>query len=293
MNNSELPNPISFESAIEKFTTHLKSQKRSTATIVAYKGDLEQLKRYLSGQKITQATTVTPEYLNSFIASMNTGYTAKSVSRKINSLKTFFKFLLSAKLNPKDPSITLQHPKYETSAPRTLTAEECRALRDACRLDIRLGSIIEIMLQTGIKISELANLRVDDVKKTELHIGPLENNPARDIPLFRSSSVSIQNYLAIRPKVEDDHLFITKSGRPLLIRNIRTAIDRYFRIAGIKGSKVNDIRNTFVAFQLKAGVNLEYLSKIVGHKRLSSTSKYLSDFKPNLSPSASTKLVEL
>ncbi len=293
MNTNELPNPVSFEVAIEKFVGYLKSQKRSSATIIAYKGDLEQLKKYLLGQKITQATTVTVEFLNNFIATMNSGYTAKSVSRKINSLKTFFKFLLFAKLNSKDPSVSLQHPKYETSAPRILTPEECRALRDSCRLDIRLNSVIELMIQTGIRISELANLRLEDVKKTEIHIKALENNPARDIPLFRSSIVSIQNYLAIRPKVEDDHLFVTKSGRPLLIRNIRTAVDRYFRIAGIKGSKVNDIRNTFVAFQLNAGVDLEYLSKMVGHKRLSSTSKYISELKPNLSSASSTKLVEI
>lgn len=289
---SELPNPISFELAIEKFVAYLKSQKRSSATIIAYKGDLEQLKKYLINQKITQATTVTAEYLNNFLATLN-GYTAKSVSRKINSLKTFFKFLLSSKLNPKDPSASLQHPKYETSAPRILTTEECRALRDACRLDIRLSAIIEIMLQTGLRISELANLRLEDVKKIEIHIKPLENNSTRDIPLFRSSIVSVQNYLAIRPKVTDDHLFVTKSGRPLLIRNIRTAVDRYFRIADIKGSKVNDIRNTFVAFQLNAGVNLEYLSKMVGHKRLSSTSKYISELKPNLSSHPLTRLVEI
>jgi integrase/recombinase XerC/integrase/recombinase XerD len=70
-------------------------------------------------------------------------------------------------------------------------------------------------------------------------------------------------------------LFITKTGRPLLIRNIRTAIDRYFRIAGIEGAKVNDLRHTFIAHHLMAGTPITTLSKLVGHKRLSTTERYL------------------
>lgn len=289
---SDLPNPISFDSALSKFTVKLQSQKRSTATITAYSGDLTQLKKYLGDHRITQATTVQTQHLQDYLDNLSsTGYTPKSVSRKINSLKTFFKFLSSEGLAPTNPAETLIHPKYETAQPRVLTEPEYRSLRDACRLDIRMCAIIELLLQTGIRISELANLHLEDVKKNEIVVKAQENNPARTVPLGKSAVAAIANYLAIRPKVTDLHLLVTKTGRPLLVRNIRTAIDRYFRQAGIKGAKVNDLRHTFIAHQLEAGADPTYLAKIVGHKRLSSTEKYLGFLK---SPSqTSTKLIEL
>jgi site-specific recombinase XerD len=289
---ADLPNPISFESAQEKFITFLRNQKRSSATVTAYAGDLSQLKEYLNSHRITQATTIQTEHLQDFLDTLTQkSYTPKSISRKINSLKTFFKFLLQEGLTTANPAAPLTHPKYESAPPRVLTPEEYHRLRDACRLDIRMCAIIEILLQTGIRISELANLHLEDIKKNEMVIRPAENNPQRLVPLNRSASGAIQNYMAIRPKVEDGHLFVTKSGRPLLVRNIRTAIDRYFRQAKVQNAKVNDLRHTFIAYQLQSGLDPVYLAKMVGHKRLSSTEKYFGFVKPTAS--GSTKLVEL
>lgn len=292
--NDNLINPISFEAALEKFLANLRLQKRSSATIVAYSSDINQLKTHLGNQRITQATTVQTPHLEDFIRHISTnGYTAKSVSRKINSIKTFFKFLLENGLHNIDPASPLTHPKYETTPPRVLTAEEFKSLRDATRLDIRMSAVVEILLQTGLRISELANLRVEDVHKNELQVQAWENNPARIVPLGKTAVSAIQNYIAIRPKVNDNHLFVTKTGRPLLVRNIRTSIDRYFKIAGIKGAKVNDLRHTFVAHQLAGGVDPEFLSKTVGHKRLTSTSKYLDHTKTPTNLAFSSKLIEL
>lgn len=288
-----LPTPISFETALEKFIADLKNQKRSSATVIAYNSDLLQLKNHFVEKRITQVTTLTSQHLEDYLVVLSgNGYTAKSVSRKINSLKTFFKFLNQTGLTTINPTTGLAHPKYETSAPRTLTPLEYKSLRDAVRLDIRMSAVVELLLQTGMRISELANLHLDDVKKGELHIRALENNPSRNIPLNRAAFVAVQNYLNIRPKVKDDHLFVTKTGRPLLIRNIRTTIDRFFRNAGVKNARVNDLRHTFVAYQLTAGCEPQYLSQIVGHKRLSSTTKYLDYIKSPSFPNSS-KLVEL
>src|SRR3989344_2411188 len=111
---NSLPEPVSFESALEKFKTYLTSQKRSSATIIAYASDLSQLRAHLATQRITQATTVQTTHLEDFISSvMGKNYTPKSISRKINSLKTFFRFLHSTGLLPENPSTPLTHPKIE------------------------------------------------------------------------------------------------------------------------------------------------------------------------------------
>lgn len=287
-----LPNPVSLETAMSQFETYLKSQKRSSSTLIAYNSDLSQLRQYLISHRITQATSVATPHLQDYVNHLSgNSYTPKSVSRKINSLKTFFKFLSFQKIIPLNPAIPLSHPKFSTLPPRILSPLEYRGLQDAVRLDIRMSAIIELLLQTGIRISELANLHLEDIKKNELYIRSQESNPARTIPLNKSAATSIQNYLAIRPQVGDDHLIITKTGRPLLIRNIRTSIDRYFKLAGVKNAKVNDLRHTFIAHQLASGVDPKVLSKIVGHKRLTSTTKYLDYVKPSSPPT--TKLAEL
>ncbi|HJZ06213.1 hypothetical protein A2634_02080 [Candidatus Amesbacteria bacterium RIFCSPHIGHO2_01_FULL_48_32] len=290
---ASLPDPISFDTALEKFTSHLKSQHRSSSTSIAYIGDLAQLRSYLETHRITQATTVQTQHLEEFVTQLGEkNYTPKSISRKINSLKTFFKFLHQTGLHNSNPASPLTHPKYTTPPPRILTQEEYSKLRDACRLDIRVCAIVEILLQTGMRISELANLRLEDIKKNELFIRPLENNPERSIPLNRQATIAIQNYLSLRPTTADTHLFVTKTGRPLLIRNIRTSIDRYFKKAGLSNIKVNDLRHTFIAHQLSNGVLPEVIHKHVGHRRISSTEKYL-EFIKITATTTSSKLLEL
>ena len=274
--NDNLPNPISFETALTSFFKHLTEFKRSSATITAYKSDLLQLSKYMEEHRITQATTVTTAHLNEFVAYLSSnGYIPKSVSRKINSMKTFFKFLVSNDSITTNPSTSVVHPKFTVAPPRMLSAQEFKSLRDACRLDIRMNAVIELLLQTGIRIGELANIKMEDYRKNELYIRPFENNPGRTVPLGKNTMSALANYLAIRPDVYEQAFFVTKTGRPLLIRNMRAAIDRYFRIAGIKSVKVNDLRHTFVVAQIQGGVDFTYLAKILGHKRDVSINRYL------------------
>jgi site-specific recombinase XerD len=231
---------------------------------------------FLEDLKKNHVHEVTTGDIQAFLAKLgNEGYTPKSVSRKINSTRTFYRFLKVNEYVTDDPSLLVSHPKYQLAAPRILTPTEYRALRDAARNDSRMFAVIELLLQTGIRIGELANLRLSDILKDSLHILPFEKHEERIVPLNKSAQAALNKYLDIRPKVTDDHVFVTKSGKPFLIRNIRTAVERYFRLAEIKGAKVNDLRHTFVAHHLKHGVSLVMLSKVLGHKRLSTTERYL------------------
>ena len=148
-------------------------------------------------------------------------------------------------------------------------------MRDACRQDARTSAIVELFLQTGIRISELAALSLTDIKNKELIIATQGKQEKRRIPLNKAAKEALERYLKKRPKVQEKRVFITKTGRPFLIRNIRTVIDRYFKVAGIADAKVNDLRHTFIIHHLSNGVSLTTISKIVGHKRLSTTEKYL------------------
>ena len=274
---------ITLKKGHQEFVDHLKKKNRSSSTVLAYGKDIEQLVEFLTQLDKTHVHEITKGDIEAFMAKLtSTGYTLKSVSRKTNSTKTFFKFLKIQEYISDDPATLITHPKFQTKPPRILSKTEYAALRDACRNDVRTYAIVELLLQTGIRIGELARIRVDDVKLTEtgkngeLNVIPYEGNPGRVVPLNKSAMEAVGNYLKIRPQTKDRALFITKTGRPLLVRNIRSTIDRYFKMAEIPNAKVNDLRHTFVAHHLKKGASLVLVSKIAGHKRLSTTEKYLA-----------------
>jgi site-specific recombinase XerD len=262
--------------AHKEFLEFLKSKKHSSATILAYGKDIEQLTSFLEELEREHIHEVSKEDIQAFLGKLSEkGYTPKSLSRKLNSTRTFYRFLKINEYITDDPSLLVSHPHYELAAPRMLKPTEYRALRDAARNDARMYAIIELLLQTGIRIGELADLRIADILTNELRIRQHEKHAERNVPLNKSAKEALTRYLQSRPQMNDDHIFITKSGKPFLVRNIRTSIERYFRIVGIEDAKVNDLRHTFVAHHLKHGVSLVLLSKMLGHKRLSTTERYL------------------
>jgi site-specific recombinase XerD len=274
MNN----NLASLKGAIDKFLTHLKNENRSSNTIIAYENDLKQLVGFVEPKNITGVDQIKTDHIKAFKNHLlkEKEYTKKTVSRKLNSIKSFFRFLTDSGVIKQDPANNIAHPKIKQKLPRILSPLEYRALRDVCRDDPRSYAIIELMLQAGLRISEVANLEIADIQEDKIIIRPYESHDGRVIPLNKAAKRAIEDYLEERPKTKkSNNLFITKNGNPLLVRNIRNSLNRYFKIAEIKDVYVNNLRDTFVVQQLKAGVPLNVVSQIIGHKRISSTEKYL------------------
>jgi site-specific recombinase XerD len=264
--------------AVTAFKSHLASQGRASATILAYSKDIEQLANFVAKSGKSNLSEVTKEDIDAFKDSLaEQNYTTKSISRKINSIKSFFAYVIANGAISENPATNVTHPKYDIKPPRILNKIEYRALRDACREDLRMAAIVELLLQTGMRISELANLKIADIdlNTNQITIRAYESHPERVIPLNQPVKESLARYMETRPKSGNTYVFITKTGNAFLIRNIRSNLDRYFRIAGIENAKVNDLRHTFIAQQLTSGSPLVYISKLVGHKRLSTTEKYL------------------
>lgn len=288
--------PMLLSDAHQQYEDSLRQVGKAEATITAYSKDVEQLINFVGRKGKTQVDEVMGDDIREFKEVLKKRrYTGKSISRKINSIKSFFRFLEDKDEINANPAQDVQHPKYETAPPRVLSKVEYRALRDACRSDDRMYAVIELLLQTGMRISELANLKLEDVDmdRNIIHIRAQKSRGARKIPLNTAAKNAILEYLEIRPRARERVVFLTKTCRPFLVRNIRTAIDRYFRLAGIKDAKVNDLRHTFIVEQLKAGTPLVYVSQLVGHKRITTTEKYLKlvEDEPVLNPNV--KIEEL
>ena len=280
---------LSLRDLHEKYTQSLKDAGKANATIIAYSKDIEQLVEFVSKKGKNQPQEVVSDDIDEFKELLKKQrYTGKSVSRKINSIKSFFRYLISEKAIETNPADIISHPKYDQTPPRILSKIEYRALRDAARGDARMYSIIEILLQTGMRISELASMQMTDLDfdHNVIHIQAQNSRGQRKVPMNQAAKNALQDYLQVRPRAREKTVFLTKTCRPFLVRNIRTAIDRYFRLAGIKEAKVNDLRHTFIVEQLKAGTPLVYISQLVGHKRITTTEKYLKMVDtPEMNPS--------
>jgi site-specific recombinase XerD len=273
---------IKLDIAHKQFIKKLEDEGKSSSTLVAYKKDIEQLIDHLQKQNISLVSEIELKHLEEFMDKLGAqSYTLKSISRKTNATKTFFRFLHASKHVVQNVADLLKHPKVEIRAPRILSKMEYRALRDAARDDLRSYAMIEILLQTGATISELADIRLEnlDIKSEpgNLFVPKKNNREARNIPLNRSVVEAIRKYIDNqRPNMDkSNNLFITKTGKALLVRNIRSTINRYFKLAGVEKATVNDLRHTFVAHHLANGVSILHISKIAGHKRISTTERYL------------------
>ena len=261
---------------LPKFIESLETRGRSPATILAYKSDLTQLIDFLIKKSKVLPEQVYSSDLDAFrYTLLAEKYTPKSVSRKLNAVKTFFRWLITENVLTNDPSSSVAHPKIENSLPKFMSQLEYRALRDVSRSDVRIAAIVELILQTGLRISEVASLKTADVKEGVLKIESYATQPERTVPLNKPASDALNLYLTIRPKSDSPYLFISKNGKPLAVRNIRASVARYMQRAELPNYSVNDLRTTFIVENLKNGVDIVLLSQVSGHKRLSTTERYL------------------
>lgn len=266
----------SLKNLLPKFIQNLEGLKRSPSTILAYRADLEQLIDHLQEKsKVTPDAILQTDVETFRDTLLSKKYTPKSVSRKLNAVKTFFRWLIAEKVITTSPAEGVAHPKIDSNSPKFLSPLEYRALRDVVRDDPRIAAIVELILQTGIRISEVANLKITNLKDGEIAIDAYATQPKRSVPLNAPAKQALDDYLKDRPKTDSEFLFVSKNGKPLAVRNIRAAIDRYMQKSDIPQFSVNDLRTTFIIENLKDKVDLVSLSKIVGHKRLSTTERYL------------------
>ncbi len=265
---------FSIDKAYNLFIEELKKTKLSSATILAYSADIKQLLEFLNKKSLNNLFEVTSKHLINFQTKLKKkNYSLVSLVRKINAFRKFFKFCHQNNFTDHNPASGLIAPRLEKSLPRILSKMEYRALRDTCRKDPRTYALIELFLQTGLKVSEVANLTIEDIKKDKLIVK--SKGLSREIPLTSSVSQALEKYLKVRPKSQSQKIFITKNGTPLLVRNMSTILMRCFREAEIQNASLNSLRHTWIVHQLANGLSLQTVSQLAGHKRVSTTAAYL------------------
>jgi site-specific recombinase XerD len=166
-----------------------------------------------------------------------------------------------------------------------LTEGEYKRLLDAVRHETRDAAVIELLLQTGIRLSELTRIELQDIKlptkitRDVTNVGSVhifgKGRKERTITLNWKACKAIRAYLAIRPRVYDDHLFITKFDRGLSPRSVQYLVEKYLDEANVIGASVHTLRHTFATQHVKRGTKLDVIRQVLGHESLKTTSIYV------------------
>ena len=283
---------ISLEKAYNSYAKWLEGKELSKTTKIAYSTDIKQLYNFLQSENITDLSLVDHNHLNKFQQSLSKkGCKPVSLARKINAFRNFFNLFLKKGYIKNNPVSSITSPKFDKNPPRILSKMEYRALRDSCKNNPRTYVLIELFLQTGIKVSEAANLKICDFQNNKIIIKS-NSNKQREIPLPPSAKKALEKYLSVRPTGRCQNIFITKNDTPLLVRNMTTILMRSFRETEIKNASLNSLRHTWIYHQITYGIPLQLVSQLAGHKRISTTAIYLAFIEKKAS-NPKTKLKEL
>jgi site-specific recombinase XerD len=282
---------------LNEFVDFLNANNKTNSTIIAYKKDVEQLAETNAKKALIEYTELDIAHAIDYFINVK-GLTRKTASRKLNSIRAFYKYLVDKRIIKVNPSLKVTHPKYRLNKPRVLRPTEYLALKEVSRDNKRLYAMIEILLQTGIRIGELSRLKVKNVNFShnpcQLFIEKFDSTPERRINLSEKAEICLRRYMQDQDITDPERpLFTTKKGTAIQIRNVRNSIDIALNKAKIKNACVNDLRNTFILHQLSSGVSIKTIASYVGHKNEVTTLRYIKLLKKKYKPNGADRIREL
>jgi integrase/recombinase XerC len=297
---------------VHEFLNYLKFEKRfSPHTAKCYGADLEQFSQFLIGRSDSSrhadehahaggtATAVAVKLdqlllsadvnsVRAYLAALNEKqYSKSTIARKLATLRSFYKFLVKRNQLSSNPVMAVRTPKQDKRLPRFLEYEQVKKLLETPPMDSWLGArdraIMETLYSTGVRVSELVALNMDDVDflGEVVHIRG-KGKKERIVPIGTSALQVIQHYMEFRnkrahsnPNFDSKVLFVNKHGRRLSTRSVRRKMDKYLRMAGLDPNiSPHTLRHSFATHMLNNGADLRSVQELLGHQSLSTTQVY-------------------
>jgi integrase/recombinase XerC len=271
---------------ISSFCDYLLHQKRSSPhTVVAYKKDLEQFSQFLSGQFAqSNITEVNSQIIRSWIVSLlEDEISTTTINRKISTLKTFFKYLQKNEIIDNNPLLKIITPKTKKSLPVFVNEKEIYNLFENITFrnnleEIQNKLILELLYSTGIRLSELIEIKINSIDLNNLTIKVLgKRNKERIIPISNNLKKEIENFLELRLEIDSNYnnLFLTKNNKKLYPKFVYRLVNNYLSIVTkISKKSPHVLRHTFATHMLNNGADLNTIKEILGHSSLSATQVY-------------------
>lgn len=274
---------------INNYINYLEFEKRySQHTISAYKKDIDQFFEYISDQyDVFKEADVDDQMIRSWLAQlMDDGLSAKSVNRKISSIKNYFKYLIRNNKLSKNPSLQIIGPKQNKRLP--VFVEEVKMdLLFQLEIDqedfemVRNQLILELFYTTGIRRAELIGLKMKDILNSQNLIKVLgKRNKERLLPISEEVKNHIHHYIKLRnAQIENaqdiEFLFITKKAKKLYPKLVYRLVNSYLSQVSTQDKKSPHVlRHTFATHMLNNGADLNAVKELLGHTSLAATQIY-------------------
>ena len=264
----------------EEFFNSLKAEKdASPHTLTAYTNDLKEFSLFID-KKPAEINHID---IRSYLASLHYKKLMKSsISRKLATIRSFFKYLHREGIIKKNPAKLVSSPKVQRNLPKFLTVDEAFALMNAPKGDTfqegRDKAILELLYSSGLRVSELTLLDINDfdIKESLVRVKG-KGKKERIIPVGSKAVKALQNYLPERIliKKKSRALFLNRRGGRLTQRSVRRIVDKYSRMIALKSNiSPHALRHTFATHLLHGGADLRSIQELLGHSSLSTTQKY-------------------
>lgn len=276
------------QAVMQSFLTHQRVEKGlAENSIQAYRRDLNRFVRWVEQQGKTLAQ-LTRDDIVDFLGSLyRARLDSRSVARYLATLRGFFRFALAEGAVRTDPTQNLESPKVWKKLPGFLSLEEVERLLAApdpsTVLGLRDKAMLELLYGTGLRVSELINLRVADIERNAGYLRCLgKGNKERLVPIGRPALAALEMYLREgRPKLMraggplPPWLFLSRSGRKLTRVAFWKTLRRYGRMAGIRSKfSPHTLRHSFATHMLERGADLRSVQMMLGHADISTTQIY-------------------
>lgn len=274
------------ETYIAGFVNYLQDVKKSSKnTILSYQRDLNKFFAYLEDMKVKDIKKVNNTSLNSYVLLMEKeNFATSTISRNIATLKAYFNYLFKQGIVTDDPAEKLKAPKIEKKLPGILSVEEVTLLLDQpsgnSNKEIRDKAMLELLYATGIRVSELISLTLDDVNITSGYIRVSEGSRERIIPFGSVARTALKSYLKnARPGMiateSETVLFTNCSGQPMSRQGFWKVLKQYAKRAGIEADITpHTLRHSFAAHLVENGADLRSVQEMLGHSDVSTTQIY-------------------
>jgi len=271
----------------ESFINYLKNEKRySSHTIVAYKNDLDQFVLFCT-EMIGEFNVkeVDSKLVRSWVVSlMEQNLSPRSASRKVTTVKTFFKYLMREQVVDNNPAVNIPLPKIRKKLPNFVEEESLHHLLDDGYFSddfcgIRDKLIIYLLYGTGIRLAELQGLKESDFDKKEYLIKVIgKRNKERVIPYPRSINNLLELYVDIRNKevgLNTSSLLVTDKGKPVYEKLIyRVVKNNLTKVTSLEKKSPHVLRHTYATHLLNKGADLNAVKELLGHSNLAATQVY-------------------
>src|SRR6266436_2512337 len=277
---------ITLGKGLATFLNALSGKNRSAATIRAYQTDISQFIAFLHDTNVSIHTPAevekidVMEYLTSCAKRELTGIAR---ARKLSAIREYFRFLEGVGVITKSPTTGIETPKREKNTRQFLRSDEYTKMLSLAGANPRDYTILQVFLQTGIRVSELAHLRIEDIDFIKPAITVRgKGNAEREISLEKKGIHALKSYLAVRVESFSPRVFLNYQGEPISERGIRKLVVKYRKEAGItKKASCHTLRHTFATYKAEKGVSAFQLQQWLGHANLNTTQIYVHLGKQN------------